>query len=143
MSYVRQNPSSNHLCNMKLFESLSCDSEVANRKPAEQMHSSYVDHGMGCGISFIVSLYLLIHVTYECKFASLKYQVCNVNRISSCLQHGGMRQLRRSPPHAKKRRTPKERFVFMSSQIDNVEIRTRIFSLDLRFDWCTEIERGS
>lgn len=29
------------------FESLSCDSEVANRKPAEQTHSSYVEPWQG------------------------------------------------------------------------------------------------
>jgi len=127
------------------FESLSCKSEVANRKPAEQTHSSYVDHDKGRDISFIVSPYLLTRVAYECKFASLRYQGCNVNRISSRLWHGGMRQLRRSLPREKcKRRTPKVqgcRFRFMSRQIDNVETRTRIFGLDMRFGSCNDRKR--
>lgn len=60
-----------------------------------------MDDGRKREISFIVSPYLLTRVAYECKFASLRYRGCNVNRISSRLWHNGMRQLRRSPSRAK------------------------------------------
>jgi len=122
------------------FESLSCNSEVANRKPAEQTHSSYVDHDKGRDISFIVSPYLLTRVAYECKFASLRYRGCNVSRISLRLWHG-MRQLRRSLPREKCKRRRRRYivvFVLCPRQIDNVETRTRIFGLDMRFGSCND-----
>lgn len=97
---LRQNPSC-PLQHEAVFESLSCDSKVANRKPTEQTHSSYMDHDKERSISFIVSPYLLTRVAYECKFTSLRYRRCNVNRISSHPWYGGMRQLRRSLPRVK------------------------------------------
>lgn len=96
----------------------------------EQTHSSFVDDRRR-EISFIVTPYLLTRVAYECKFASLRYRGCNVNRISLWM-HNGMRQLRRSPPRVKniikeiRRRNWRFRFT-TTSQIDNAETRTRIF----------------
>lgn len=78
------------------------DCEVGNREPAEQTHSSYRGPWRRTReIGFIVSPYLLTRIAYECKFASLRYRGCDVNRISSRPWDGGMRQLRRSPPCAR------------------------------------------
>lgn len=71
-----------------------------------------LDHGKGRDISFIVSPYLLTRVAYECKFTSLRYRGCNVNRISSRLWRNAPIKTEPTAREKCKRRTSKERCCF-------------------------------